>query len=329
MTDEQRPKRERLPEVLTCVLGARGYVLDEIRDARRASATAGLLRALRTAQDGCDPSTGTGWLEAEPIRDSREAWEALCTAFDLAGWVDDPRRRFRCSCDGGRLSPVFEFTPTVVRVREIFSELRHAGLPTDRNGDYPASIHPADLDVLSREPYVRERRQLIDDGLGVRLAGLLLMPTTDRGRGTVRVHHPDFDRLRHAACSGTGAQAQPATVVDCVAFASDVPGVLRAEALARDLSGRARVVWRVVDTVALIAEHIQRAQRQLSVALVPPAEPKPTGAPSYDPLADQTSDENLASRSKLDPRMRDLMDTGYVFDENADAETVVLAAPPL
>ncbi len=154
-TDPQTPQRPRLAEALACVSGwpldAVNRWHDEYGDYAR------LVIALRTPGDRAAPLA---------ITDPREAWEALCTRLDLAGWCDDPRRRFvdplavrvTSTITSGVLSAV---TYTSVGGRGKWSAPPGATIePVDRS--YPATVADAvafasdAAGVLAAEAIARE-----------------------------------------------------------------------------------------------------------------------------------------------------------------------------
>jgi hypothetical protein len=164
--DVVRPKRERLAEVLAAVCDVpRGEAVATPVDRQVGFATDGDGAAWVVYRRGGPGSATVRYRLA--VTDPREAWEVLCQRLDLAGWVDDPRRRFE----------------RVDLARPITVDINPGGAMLARTGN--------------------------------------------------------VDLLPH-----------PATVADCVAFASDVPNVLAAEALAREIGARSkfgpieRIAWR-------------------------------------------------------------------------------------
>lgn len=100
---------------------------------------------------------------------------------------------------------------------------------------------------------------------------------------------------------GTGLLPHPPTVADAVALCSDVPGVLAAEALAREITGRERVVWRVG---RIDADPTRRRAREMDAA----------------------NRARPATRGLLGRRLDDLAATGYALGDVAD-DAVVLVCP--
>jgi hypothetical protein len=276
MTDALRPKRPRLAEAVAVAAGIKvgaarewlalgerwGWTLaasstDTWDTVERPGGVRRRAEGLAWRDGG--RSGDAGFLPLDGQSSVGEAWETLCQRLDLPAWVDDPRRRFACGCDGGRMAPVFDLgddlVAGVMRVRrrlELHMERSLTG------GGWAASIHPADLAALTERAGFATTARRTPDVYDYEFAGVRLIPTTDRARGTLRVLNTDevvCDR-----CDGVAARSHPATVADCVVFAADAAGVLAAEAIAREtLTAVPRVVWRVTP-----ADEHARARRDVA-----------------------------------------------------------------
>lgn len=93
----------------------------------------------------------------------------------------------------------------------------------------------------------------------------------------------------------------PPTVADCVAFASDVPGILSAEQIARQLTGRERVVWRIAS---------------------------PREGRWWPPAYNHTRSDGLDDPCPECRAQTDLLALGYTLDR-VDADAVTLLCPGL
>lgn len=233
------------------------------------------LRELR--RDGVTP-----WA----IRDPREAWEAMATAGLIPhDAVEDSDRVFVCpTCAGSaKVAPVVPAPRTRADLLALDDRLAFA---TQRTEDHLALVHPKDLARLEADAEVdRVRvRRLGDSPRTLRVYGLVLIAADLREEGVARVS--GVESLLCEACDARGLFLHPPTVADCVAFAADWAGVLRAEEIARevyraalgwDVLGAAR--WRVVAVDALTAAdvgmvdgaRVHRAMRQRT-QVVPPAD---------------------------------------------------------
>lgn len=212
------PRRARLAEALACVTGqsaawwSQPYIarsLLHFSDRAIAFAPAGTYRL-------------GGWGRADPsdvrltITDPREAWETLCTALDLHGWVDDPRRRFVDAVAG----PV-SYT-----------------VGWDSKADCPRLYASAPLRSGGR---LTVDRLAPEDG-----------PYRPGESAAARRQAREEAATREIAAQPPILLPHPATVADAVAFAADAPGVLAAEAIARELAGVDLVEWRVEPAAASI-----------------------------------------------------------------------------
>lgn len=124
------------------------------------------------------------------------------------------------------------------------------------------------------------------------------------------------------ACAG-GMIQHPPTVAECVAFASDPAGVMTAEAIARQITGCERVVWRV-EPRAQIEKSIRTLRGRPRWLLTP------THAQHAQFVGRRVfalRDERAAWTTALDHAAA-LLATGYALDY-VTTDTVVLLAPPL
>lgn len=165
----------------------------------------------------------------------KDAWELLATREIIPmGWLDDPRRRFADPVvdDLRILSNEDAFMDGVTFVVEA----RHAsGARTSENWNY-------------RRDEAREFRANPNAYVEAMLARL-------------------GERVKAAAVRRL--IPHPATLAACVAFAADVPNVLAAEQIAREITRHDRVVW-CVEPAAVIAPTRVSTARGVVGELAPP-----------------------------------------------------------
>jgi hypothetical protein len=246
------------------------------------------------------PTTDTADMLGLPgdITDPREAFEVLTQRLDLAGWVGDERRTFAT-----RVRATITSRRLWLRGGSdyAFSALVHEGA-----GGTPIEWPAADVHALA----------LASDGSTVSWIGV--------PHGTV----DDFIELRVTL-------PHPATVADCVAFASDAPGVLAAEAIAREIVAPTlecpdRLVWRVgaptpaedpPDRLATWSE-MSAWLRWMQATL------RAGTATLRELVALWDESRPLAVPFPRPDLLPDLIATGYTLDD-VRADAVVLAAPAL
>lgn len=153
------------------------------------------------------------------IGDPRELWETLASrGVTPAEWIDDPRRRFISS------SSYTVWMPSYPEEGQIFTIKDHRG----DAAMFPIAIHTLNsvlFVITTNYGYISLMAHRAPDG------STQWIQTSKSESGTVLPQANDL---------------YPKPVADCITLASDVNGVLTAESIAKEVTGRDCVTWRVL-----------------------------------------------------------------------------------